>query len=192
GNRAELRIAGVGTLDGVPFDAVYAQPLGPDAPPATVTGRVELSGDAVERLRLGLPAGMVTGTGTGTVRIDLPRGEPAQLDLVSDMAGLGLAIPELGWRKPREDTGSLALSARLSAPAVIETLDLSAAGLEASGRITLRPGGGLDRARFDRVRLRGWLDAAVDLEGRGAGTPPAVSLTSGSVDLRRIVRGEGG
>ncbi|HSF64590.1 MAG TPA: DUF3971 domain-containing protein, partial [Paracoccaceae bacterium] len=111
GDRTGLRIAGAGTLDGVPFDAVYAQALGPDAPPATVQGTVELSGDTVDRLRLGLPQGMVTGLGIGAVQIDLPRGEPARLSLTSDLAGLGLAIPELGWRKPRDGTGSLSVAA---------------------------------------------------------------------------------
>lgn len=192
GDRSGLRIAGAGTLDGVPFEAVYAQPLGRDAPPASVEGTVELSGDAVDGLRLGLPAGMVTGQGSGTVRIDLPRGEPARLALTSDLSGVGLAIPELGWRKPRDGTGSLSVTARLSSPALIDGLDLSAAGLDASGSVTLREGGGLDRARFDRVRLREWLDASVELTGRGAGTPPAVTLTSGTVDLRRMDLGSGG
>lgn len=186
GDPLGLRIAGAGTLDGVPFEAVYDQPLGPDAPPPTVAGRVDLSGDAVARLRLGLPAGMVTGQGRAAVQVDLPRGEPARLRLTSDLAGVGLAIPELGWRKPREGTGTLALTAELGAPAQVETLELEAAGLTASGAITLRPGGGLDRARFDRVRLGGWLDATVELAGRGAGVAPAVSLTSGTVDLRRM------
>lgn len=192
GDRDGLRIAGAGTLDGVPFDAVYDQPLGPDAPPATVTGSVELSADTVDRLRLGLPAGMVTGQGAGAVQIDLPRGAPARLALTSDLAGVGLAIPEIGWRKPRDAAGRLSVTARLSQPAVIEALAVDAAGLDATGSVTLRDGGGLDRARFDRVRLRDWLDASVELAGRGAGAAPAVSLTSGTVDLRRMDLGPGG
>jgi hypothetical protein len=183
---AVLEISGPGTLAEVPFDAVYRQPLGPGAGPATVRGTVELSAATVDRLDLGLPAGMVSGRGTGEIEVRLARGEAARLTLSSGLSGVGLAIPEMGWSKPRNARGRLTLSAVLSAPARVERVTLDAAGLVAEGAIRLRADGGLDRATFGRVRLDGWLDAGVTLTGQGRGRAVRVALDGGTVDLRRM------
>jgi hypothetical protein len=50
----------------------------------------------------------------------------------------------------------------------------------------MKAGGGLDLARFERVTLDDWLDATVELSGRGAGKAVGIALKGGSVDLRRI------
>lgn len=190
GDPSGLRIGGAGTIDGVPFRATYVQEIGPDAAGgARVEGTVALSARTVEQFRLGLPAGMVSGQGEGAISIALRRDQPARLTLQSDLRGLGLAIPELGWRKPREDRGSLTVEVTLGAPARIDRLSLSAADLEAEGAVTLAAGGALDLARFSSLRLRDWLEASVELRGQGDGQRPAVSLTSGSIDLRRMDRG---
>ncbi|QYK43570.1 MAG: hypothetical protein KF887_12825 [Paracoccaceae bacterium] len=187
----ELVIAGEGTLDGVAFDAAYRQPLGPGEGGATVTGTVEMSPEAAERLRLGLPRGLVSGAGRGRVEVDLPRAGTPVLRLTSDLRGVGLSIPEIGWSKPRAGAGRLEVTARLSAPAAIERLAVEAPGLSAQGTVSLRPGGGLDRARFDRVRAGAWLDAPVTLVGRG-GAAPGVEIGGGTVDLRRMPDRMGG
>lgn len=188
----ELVIAGPGTLSGVPFEASYRQPLGPGAAGARIEGTVELSSATVERLDLGLPAGMVSGRGSGEIVVRLARGEAPRLRLTSGLRGVGLTIPELGWAKGRNAGGRLTIEAVLTAPARVERLALDAAGLRAEGTIRLRPGGGLERASFQRVRLDGWLDAQVTLTGRGARNP-GVSITGGTVDLRGMAaRGDTG
>lgn len=186
---ALLTVAGAGTLDAVPFAATLHQPLGPGADGRSwIEGEAELSPDTVERLDLGLPAGMVRGRGSGRLRIDLARDAPPRLRLDSDLAGVGLSIPELGWSKGAGGRGALSVEATLASPPRVDRLALEAAGLTAEGRLTLRPGGGLERARFARVRLGGWLDAPIDLTGRGAGRAPAVAIAGGSVDIRRMAR----
>lgn len=191
GDMAGLSIGGVGTLDGVPFDATFRQPFGPGATGARVEGTVELSQATSDRLRLGLPAGTVRGTGQGKVDIALAKGAPPALTLTSDLAGVGLSIPQLGWSKPEAGTGALTVEATLAEPARVDRLALDAAGLVAEGTVTLRPGGALDVARFGTLRVGGWLDAAVELSGQGGG-PPAVALTGGSIDVRRLPGGQGG
>ena len=47
----------------------------------------------------------------------------------------------------------------------MESLTLNAAGLNASGSVSMRASGGLDVARFDRVKLNDWLDAPVEIQG---------------------------
>lgn len=191
GNASGLVIGGQGTLDGVPFEADFRQPLGPKAGAARVEGTVELSQDTSTRLRLGLPAGMIRGAGRGRVAIDLAKGSPPVLRLTSDLEGVALAIPELGWSKPEAGTGALTVEATLTQPARIDRVALDAAGLVAEGSVALRPDGTLAVARFGTLRVGGWLDAKIELTGQGGG-PPAVALTGGSIDIRRLPRGRGG
>ncbi len=186
GDGAALEIAGQGTLDAVPFEAVFRQPLGHGTDGrAEIRGTVELSAETNARLGLGLPKSMVSGLGSGEFTVTLARGAAPLLSLASGLKGLGLAIPELGWNKPRGSGGALAVEAELASPARVTRLALDAAGLVAEGTVSLRPGGGLERAVFDRVRLNGWLDAGVTLTGR-SGQSPAVALTGGTIDLRRM------
>ena len=114
------------------------------------------------------------------------------LSIRSDLRGVGLAIKELGWSKPASATGALAVDLRLGETPQVNALRLSASGLEATGRATLRADGGLDVARFDKVQLGGWLDAQVDLIGQGANTAPRLLLRGGRLDMRSATFAEGG
>ncbi len=182
-----LTIAGPGQIGAVPFDVTYAQSFHPDKRgQARIEGSVTLSQAIAEEFGLGLPAGMVSGQGQGEVEIDLIKGSPGRLRLVSDLNQIGLTIPELGWSKPAASRGRLEAVVQLGQPPRVESLTLSANGLKASGSVTLRKGGGLDVARFDRVELGDWLNAPVELRGRGAGTPVGLALLGGFVDLRRM------
>jgi hypothetical protein len=186
-----LTLAGQGTLDGVPFDATFRQDFGAEAGPALIEGRIEVSAEAARRLRLGLPEGLVGGRGEGALQVRLPRGGAPVLNLDSDLAGVLLALSDLGWAKPARATGRLQVTATLGDRPAIDRLALDAAGLKASGRVALRPDGGLSKASFDRVRLGGWLDAPVTLTARGARAIPDVAVTGGTLDLRRLT-GAGG
>jgi hypothetical protein len=185
--REGLQIAGKGLIGAVPFDAAFTQGFGAaDKGIAQISGKITLSQQATEEFGLGLPKGMVSGTGQARVTIDLRRGQPGKLSLRSDLAGIGLAIDGLGWRKPAVDTGSLAAEVTLGAPVKVDSLSLAAADLSATGSVTLKSGGGLDLARFDRVQLMGWLDAPVEIRGRGQDRAAALAVTGGTVDIRAI------
>ena len=182
-----LSISGPGMIGDVPFDVTYSQGFGADQKGrARIEGNVTLSQRTAEEFGLGLPAGMVTGQGAGQVVIDFLKGSPGKLKLVSDLNRIGLTIPELGWSKPAAVRGRLEATVQLGKTPKVESLTLTAPGLKASGSVTMRPGGGLDMARFDRVQLDDWLDAPVEIRGRGKGRPVGLALTGGSVDLRRI------
>lgn len=180
-----LRVSGSGLVGAVPFDVSFLQPFGPDAPAARIEGTVELSRRLIDEFRIGLPPALADGTGQGSVTITLPKGAPAQLELVSDLARLDLALPGTGWRKTPAQTGRLALRATLGSPARIDSLSLTAPGLDAQGTVTLSPTGGLERASFDRVILGDWMRGQVVVTGRGAGRPVAIAVTGGTADLRR-------
>ncbi|MCE8420551.1 DUF3971 domain-containing protein [Rhodovulum sulfidophilum] len=191
----EVSVSGAAALDGVPLRARWSRAMTGSAASA-ITGTVELSERANKAFGLGLPEGSLSGATRGTFTLDLAPGAPPKLDLSSDLTGLGLRLDAVGWSKPAARAGQLTLEARLGDTPAVERLSLEAPGLSAEGQVSLRPGGGLDTARFSQVRLGGWLDAAVTLTGQGADRPPAVAVTGGSADLaampQRFGAGGGG
>lgn len=186
-DRQGLKIAGPGLIGGVPFDVAYAQGFAPEERGrARLDGVVELSQAAATEFGLGLPEGTVAGTGSAQVSILFQKGQPGKLSLVSDLNRITLRLPDVGWTKPAGTTGRLAAEVTLGAVPSVDRLELEAAGLKAEGRVRVKPGGGLDEARFDRVTLDGWLDGAVTITGRGAGRPAALAVTSGRIDIGRM------
>ncbi|MES2434681.1 MAG: DUF3971 domain-containing protein [Pseudomonadota bacterium] len=182
-----LTIAGAGLIGAVPFDVTYRQGFALDQKgKARIEGAVTLSQKTASEFGLGLPDGMVSGQGRGQVKIDLVRGQPGHLSLVSDLSSIGLTIPEVGWSKPKASKGTLTAEVRLGKPPLVESISLKASGLDATGSVTMKPGGGLDLAKFNRVRLGDWLDAPLEIRGRGQGKAVGLALTGGTVDMRRM------
>lgn len=192
-DRSELRIAGEGRVGRVPFDGRFAMPLTAGSKgQAHVEGRIELSERFADEFRIGLPPGSLSGAGWGEVTIDFAAGAPPAFRLETDMAGLALRLRPLGWALGAAETGRLVVAGSLGRPPAVDRLVLDAAGLRAEGSVTLDAGGNLQRAGFERVQLDDWLDAPVDLVGRGPGRAPLVRVTGGEMDLRRMsLGGEG-
>ncbi|PVA12081.1 hypothetical protein DC366_02445 [Pelagivirga sediminicola] len=188
----QLRIGGDGQLDGVPFNGHWTATLGPDAAGSRVEGTLTLSQQFSDAFGIGLPPGSLTGSAPAQVVVDLAKEGAGAFSLSSDLAGLGLSLPQLNWSLPRSARGALEVRGRLGEPPQIDRLSLDAPGLGALGSVTLKPGGLLDRALFSQVRVGGWLNAPVTLVGRGRGAAPAVVLNGGSIDLRKADLGGGG
>lgn len=178
-----LDVSGTALIDGVPFTGLFRMGTGPDPAPPRVTGQVAVSQAALDAFGIGLPRGMLSGEGEADVTLDLPRGEAPAFSLTSDLAGIGLSLPAVGWRKAPGGTGTFEIAGRLGAVPEIDRIALDAAGLRAEGAIDLSPGGAMESARFDRVRIGDWLDAPVRLIGRGD-RAPGVELRGGTLDLR--------
>ena len=187
-----LALSGPVTLDGIPARGRWSRPLGPGVEPRSeVTATLELSPRALEVFNIGLPPGSVSGEGEADLVLDLRPDRPADFTLVSDLTGVGLALPAIGWAKPRAERGRLLVSGTLGNPASVDRLEISGGGLDAEGRIDLTPDGRLDAARFTSVRLGNWLNAPITVRGRGPGRPVGVTLAGGSLDLRRARFGRG-
>lgn len=188
-----VTVQGAGTLDDVPFNAAWTQRLGPAGQGRSqVTGAVELSQRALDAFNIALPPGSVQGEGAGEIVINLVKDQPPDLQLRSDLQGVRLALAPVGWSKPAGTAGTLEVDATLGETPTVSRLLLSAPGLTASGTVAIRPDKTLDRVRIDRLRVGSWLDAPVDLIGRGAGAPVAVALRGGTLDLRSANFGAGG
>lgn len=187
-----ISISGQVTFDGIPADVTWRQKFGPEwRGKSSVTGTVELSPRAMKAMAVSLPDGSVAGTGTGTLKLDLERGEPTAYNLTSDLAGLTLSIPEIGWTKQANQTGKLLVAGLLGLPATIDKFEISGAGLAASGKITLNKDGSLDAASFPKASLGAWFDGEIVLRGQGAGRNVGVEVTGGTADLRAATFGEG-
>ncbi|SFB81438.1 AsmA-like C-terminal region-containing protein [Tropicimonas isoalkanivorans] len=188
-----LTVAGAAELDGVPADGTFTLPLGPagqEQAPA-VEGTVRIGEKFVSTFGIGLPDNSVTGAGPAQFRVELPQGAPPTFSLTSALNGVGLSLPTLSWSKRAASEGRLRVAGRLGQPPEVTVLEIEASGLSASGAVSVTPEGALERARFDRLSLAGWLDAPVTLTGRGAGRTPAIAVSGGQLDLRRAPFGGG-
>ncbi|MBJ3761789.1 hypothetical protein ILP92_03380 [Maribius pontilimi] len=190
---ARLSANGRATLDGVAFQGAWRQALaGPDQGQGSVSGTAELGPEALERFGVKLPRGLLTGRGPAQIDLALRPGAPATLQLSSELRGLGLNIPAVNWSKPADTPGRLDLALTLAETPRVDGLSLSAPGLSATGDVVLGPGPSFEALELDRVRLGGWLDAAVTIRARGAGQPPAITVRGGEIDIRRAQLGGGG
>ncbi|MFU8863985.1 MAG: AsmA-like C-terminal region-containing protein [Rhodobacterales bacterium] len=190
---ATLSIGGMGRLGNVPFNAVWTNPLRDNTNgQSQVAGTVTLSQSAADELGLGLPPGTFSGAGQGQLVLDLARGRAPAFRLTSDLAGLGLSVPPLGWSLSQSGRGTLEVAGTLGTPVNVSRIALEAPGLNLAGAIDLSANGQLAAARFSRVRAGGWLDAPVTLTGRGAGRAPGITVNGGRLDLRNNPMGSGG
>jgi len=188
-----LSIGGAGRVGAVPFDAVWSTRLRDNtAGQSQVTGSVTLSQAFADEFSLGLPPGTFSGAGQGQFVLDLEQDSAPRFRLTSDLAGLGLSVPPLGWSLSQSGRGTLEVAGSLGSPVAVNRLSLEAPGLSLSGALDLTAAGQLATARFSRVRAGGWLDAPVTLTGRGAGQPFGISINGGRVDLRNNALTEGG
>ena len=182
---AGLKVSGPGHLGAVDFDMVYDQPFARESKgKSQLTGHVTLGPQVNKEFNLGLPDGLIEGKGQGQLTITLEKGKPGQLHLASDMVGIALSLPEVGWSKPAKTAAKLDLGVTLSKPPQVDHIALDAPGLSARGNIQLGDAG-KTTARFERVKLDNWLDAPVELHSQGRGRPLSVQVTGGKVDLRR-------
>ncbi len=186
-----LSFSGTGTVDAVPFDITYRQPLGPGAPPSALSGEIAVSEEALEAFGVTLPSGSVSGRGTADIDVTLARGAPPEFELRSDLVGLRVNVPQVSWTKSAQRAGELRVAGSLGPVPQIDTLSLSGPGLSARGSVRFNDNRTLERLRFDNVDVGNWLDVSLDLIGRGAGRPVQVVLRGGSLDLRRAEFGQG-
>lgn len=192
-DRKEVRMEGPMRLDGVPVTARWRQPLGEGAAGGgLVEGTIALSDASAKALDIPLPDGMIGGQGIGTFRLDLPGVGAPRLALTSDLAGLSLRIDGLGWSKAAAETGDFRLDAVLSEVPTVEGVSLSAPGLALDGRLVMGAEGRFQSAVLESVQVGDWLDGSVEIAARGPGQAPAVKVTGGRMDVRRLPGGDNG
>ncbi|MBF9029813.1 hypothetical protein HKCCE3408_05345 [Rhodobacterales bacterium HKCCE3408] len=190
----EVGISGRASIDGVAVSGRWSQPMGTGEPQdSRAEGRLTVSADTLAAFGVNLPPGTVTGSGGADFVLDIPRGAPPSLALSSDLSGIGLSVPAIGYALGLEATGTLSAEITLGPTPEVPSLTLDAPGLDLAASVSLRPeGGGLDALSFSRARIGDWADLSGALTGRGPGAPPGVRIDGGTIDLRRLPSLAGG
>ncbi|WP_235216131.1 DUF3971 domain-containing protein [Ruegeria halocynthiae] len=185
GDQTAIEIGGNGLFGDVPLQATWKQPIGGTAPQRSeLTGQVELSPRLMNEIKAGLPKGMLTGKGTADITLGIGAGEPPKLTASSDLTGVVLSIPELGWRKASGTAGTMAVEATLGKQLRVDSLKLDTAGLRTAATISFREGGAFDRVQFSSFDLGNWLAVPAELVSRG-GAVPDIRVLGGVMDLRK-------
>lgn len=185
GDQTGVTISGNGLFGSVPMQALWRQPIakGPEAR-STLTGSVELSPTLLQELKTGLPKGMVTGNGRADVTVGIGGGAPITLSARSDLEGVTLSLPELGWSKPASRTGRFEMEATLGQGGSVDRIEVEGAGLRARGAISFNDDRQMERARFSSFELGNWIAVPLELVGRGSQAPD-INVLGGTVDLGR-------
>uniref|UniRef100_UPI0040473418 DUF3971 domain-containing protein n=1 Tax=Yoonia sp. TaxID=2212373 RepID=UPI0040473418 len=184
-NREGLQIGGVARLDGIAAEGTWTQAFGAQgAGRSRLVSTVALSPQFLDAFAITLPPGSVSGQGRADLSVDLVKGQAPAFRLTSDLQGIEVGLPALGWRKPANASGALTVAGALGPVPRVDVLEISGGGLQAKGAIGLTQQGALDEARFSQVSIGNWLNAAITISGRGKGRPVAVSIAGGALDLR--------
>lgn len=184
-DQSSLTVQGPAQLGDVGGQITFARALGAGSQgTARLDADVTVGPALLTAFGVTLPSGMVSGSAPAQLSVDL--GDPAAptFRLTSNLRGVGLSLPALGWSKARDAGGALTVAGQLGQTPRIDQLSISAPGLETTGTVRINDGGGLDRAAFETVRLGGWLNAPIVLIGRGRGRPVEVQVAGGTLDLR--------
>ncbi|MER5170373.1 hypothetical protein [Thioclava kandeliae] len=189
-----LRIGGRGLFQDQKFDAWWIKKFSPEeAGHSQVQGYLNITPDGLKALGVALPNNILSGEGWAALDLDMVTGDPVTYSIRSDMKGIGLSIPQIGWSKAQGSSGSLAISGALTQPVKVDRIALDVPGLKAAGSVSLRADGqGLERARFDALSIDGWFNGAADLIGQGRNLPPKVAIRGGRLTLSDLPNSAGG
>ena len=185
-----ISIKGKGAVDGVAFDGGWEQPLGTPGVPSSVRADIVLNQNTLDTFKIALPPGTMSGTGRAWFGLDLVKGKTPQFSLTSDLRGVRLSVPQIGWTKPEGTAGKLEVAGVLGPVPQVDLLEVAGAGLTAKGSVRLNGAGALERVRFDRLTVGDWLDMPVDLLGQGPGRQVQVVVRGGVLDMRRAAFGK--
>ncbi|MEM9148050.1 MAG: AsmA-like C-terminal domain-containing protein [Pseudomonadota bacterium] len=180
----EMRIAGVVDLGETPMTVDWRERYGdgPGARDVEIDGRVTpdflaargvpnpvfTSGEALARLSL---AGDSEGTRV-TAEVDLA---PAELDATA-----------LRWAKPAGEPGRLRIEGRLGEAVTLDRIEITAAGLEASGRLGLDASGAIIEGVLERLTLDDRAEIAATIK-RATDGVTEVAVTGPTLDLSEFV-----
>jgi len=192
-SRQGVNIGGALRLGQVDAVGVWDQRFGdPERTGSRIVADVVLDQAFLDEFGIALPANTLGGAGRAQLEVSFQEETPPAFALSSDLAGVTLNVPAIGWGKSSDATGTLEINGALGDVPVIEYLSLQAPNLRALGRVDLDPQGSFASARFARVQVGNWLDAPVNLIGRGAGQPVGVEMRGGALDLRGAPVSTGG
>jgi len=184
-DNSELTISGSARLGRLPLSGVWRQGFGPEnRGKSRLEGQVELSNTFLDAFGIALPKGTVKGRGSAHLVVDLRRGKAPKFRMISSLNRIRLALPAVGWVKPKNQKGRLEVLGTFGKTPGVSKLSIKTRGLSADGHIALKPGGKLDVAAFDAVNVGGWLKTRLNIRP-GKDGAAVFDLAGGTLDLRK-------
>lgn len=189
--QADITVKGQARLDDVPMTGSWRLSLQDRGEPSVLLAQVPVGPDTAKKLGIKLPDGMFSGSAVGALRVEIDGKTPPQFALTSDLEGLSARIDPLAFRFGAAETGRLSVSGSFSNPVKVTSLSIDAGSLSATGDLSVRVGGDLDRLAFNDFMIEPWLMGRVALTGREGTSVPAITFENAIVDLRNAPRGIG-
>ncbi|GHA41299.1 hypothetical protein GCM10008927_02040 [Amylibacter ulvae] len=150
-----------------------------------ITSTMQLDQASLRKFNVNFPKGSIDGRAPAKIDITLNAGQAADFQLQSNLKGLAMNVPTLGWRKGASSSGDLRVSGSLGQNPKIDQFAFSADGLAAKGTVDLGDKGTFKSAQFDEIKVGNWFDTSATVVGRGAGASK-ILLNGGRADMRRF------
>lgn len=184
-DNAGLTISGTARVGKVPVSGLWQQKFGrKNKGKSRVEGQIEFSKAFADEFGINLPDGTIRGRGVAHLVVRLKRGKAPSFRLLSDLNRVALALPAVGWTKPKNEKGQMEIVGRLGKTPEITRLVLRTKGLRAEGAVKITPSGKLEVASFPSLDVGGWLKTPLEIRP-GADGQAAFVLLGGTIDLRK-------
>ena len=184
----DIIIEGPAMLDSIVAEGAWRMDFTQtDAQKSYLDVSVALSSANLRTFGIDLPAGYLGGSAPSTLALVLEKGQRMTYEINSELRGLGLSVPALGWEKPRGQGGSLTIAGYLTEPFSVDSLAINTNGLHAQGSISFGGNGGFERLALDSFILDGVMDTSVTLIAATDDSPAQTILQGGTADLRKLV-----
>ena len=181
-----LEMTGPATLDDVPVYAKWTMGFGPKLKDGSrIEAEIGLSDENLRALGIHLPNGSISGEAPATVIVDIKKGQEPVYKVHSALVGAELKVPALQWRKGDSTKGELTLTGKFGKAPTVDSIMLTAPGLDAGGAISFRPDGSMKSLNLSELSAGEWLDSAATIQVNKGGSAQ-VSLNGGVMDLRNF------
>ncbi|MEM9370664.1 MAG: AsmA-like C-terminal domain-containing protein, partial [Pseudomonadota bacterium] len=182
GSVERMTVAGEVEVDQTPVALSWTENYGEGADDRLI----EIAGKVTPELLAAFDSeipGFDMGSAEATIAVDQSAGITS-FDVRADLLNAALAIDGIGWSKSPGQSGQLEVAGDLDPVVSIDRVKLASNGLDVLGSVMLRQDRVLERAVFERFRLKDVLDVAVTLE-REAETIVA-TLSGQRIDLGKF------
>ncbi|MGB1236357.1 MAG: hypothetical protein ACPG5U_11550, partial [Planktomarina sp.] len=128
-----VSIAGPATIGAVSGDVRWSTIKGVSGSEVSANLRVNDAG--LRQFNIKLPAGTLRGATSADVKIVLKPERAPAFNISSNLQGLGISIPALGWRKSADQNGNFMIRGMFAKTPTVERFALQARGLSVDGTL---------------------------------------------------------
>ena len=181
-NEGRLQLNGPILVGDIPVDLKYISGFGKEglniAP--RIDGKILISEPILQNFGMGPGKEWFSGSSAAFFTLDLPRNKDATFRLTSNLKGLEIRIPELGWKKNETSLANLEVLGHISDRIKYDKLIISGEGLEVDLRINNN-----EKFIIERLVREDILDIS------GAISQNGLEITGGEVNIANYLKAIG-